>query len=338
MSNPYDYEIDPQGNTTANKVLAMVGEGCRVLELGTAAGVMTRELQRRGCRVTGIEYVPEMAEVAAQWCERIIVADLDSFDFAAHCQADDFDVVVAADVLEHLRDPAGVLRRLRAALSPRVALVISVPNVGYAGLLAELMQGRFRYREKGLLDGTHLRHFTRDSLEWMLLETGWLPQCWDANRLDMHHSEFGSSWFALDATERTRLAAAPDADVYQYLVRAVAAGEPGHLARLQAALSEAEEALRAEQAAHQETRDSLAALEAQREGELADLREHRKAFAEARGIIAQQSEQLQAQAAQLERLRVQLPLQAGELPPSAAGFKQSLARGLYRVALRLLRR
>ena len=103
MSNPYDYSIDPNGNDTANKVLRFVGNDQRVLELGTAAGVMTRELQRQGCRVTGVEIVPEMASVAEQWCERMIIANLDELDFTQAIGDEAFDCVVAADVLEHLR-------------------------------------------------------------------------------------------------------------------------------------------------------------------------------------------------------------------------------------------
>lgn len=292
MSNPYDYAIDPDGNDTANKVLRMVSDGSRVLELGTAAGVMTRELHRRGCKVTGVEFVPEMAEVAAQWCAAMHVADLDGFDFAAVADADGFDCILAADVLEHLRDPGAVLARLRASVGDQARLVVSVPNITHAGLVAALSQGSFRYREKGLLDRTHLRFFSRASLEWMLLEAGWIPLQWDAHRVDVTQSEFMADWMRLPAEQRSAFAAQPDADVYQFIVLAAPASDASFARRYADAETRLEAELQAEQRAH------LARIAAH-EKDLASLLEHQKAFAEAREIIAR----LQAQVAAFEAER-----------------------------------
>lgn len=285
MSNPYDYAIDPNGDTTANKVLRFVASNARVLELGTAAGVMSRELHRRGCRVTGVEYVPEMASQAEQWCERMIVADLDTLDFGAELAGERFDVVVAADVLEHLRAPQRVLAALLPLMSEAGRLVISVPNVAYAGLVAGLLSGNFRYREKGLLDRTHLRFFTRRSLEWMLLENGWVPLQWDAYHVPVHASEFATDWLRLHGERARPLETQPDADVYQFVVVAAPAGERATTARLQAEIASLEAELQGEKSRHFERIT-------QHERDLEALREHQKAFAEARDTIASLGERV----------------------------------------------
>jgi len=75
----------------------------------------------------------------------------------------EFDVVVCADVLEHLEDPAGVLARVRRWLSPGGALFVSLPNVANVAVRLSLLAGRFEYAEAGILDRTHLRFFTRRS-------------------------------------------------------------------------------------------------------------------------------------------------------------------------------
>lgn len=324
MSNPYDYAIDPAGDATANKVLRLVGNAAQVLELGTAAGVMTRELQRQGCTITGIEYDGIMAQVAAQWCQRMIVGDLETLELAERLAGARFDVVVAADVLEHLRNPAVVLQRLHAVCTPNAALVISVPNVGYAGLVGALARGAFQYREKGLLDRTHLRFFTRNTLEWMLLETGWIPEVWDAYRVSVERSEFLSDWLRLPPAERDALLARPDGDVYQFIVRARRAIEPGVVCRLQAERDDLQCRLQALQA-------QLAAAEQAHQRDLADLREHQQAFSEARELIAG----LQRRVAELEDGAW---FKSGAWLSSASGIRAPFARLLFKAARVLARR
>lgn len=312
MSNPYDYAIDPEGCDTANKVLRWVGEGRRVLELGTAAGVMTRELHRQDCRVTGIEFVAEMAAKAEPWCERMVVADLETVDFAPFFADGAFDTIVAADVLEHLRNPEAVLDKLRLQAGVQTELIVSVPNVAYAGLVAGLVRGEFRYREKGLLDQTHVRFFTRSSLEWMLLRSGWMALEWDAHRVPVERSEFFGDWVSLDPGSREAIAQKPDSDAYQFLVRARPASESAIAERLRREADVLEGRLQALQCDYD-------ARVARHEEDLAALKEHQKAFAEARVLL----ETLQ---------REKSP---SWLDPRDRRLLPALARQLYRLAVRL---
>jgi 2-polyprenyl-3-methyl-5-hydroxy-6-metoxy-1,4-benzoquinol methylase len=161
----YAYTVDIAGNDAPAKILRAVGHGKRVLEVGCASGVQSKILsERQGCRVTGIEINPFAAEEARRYCESVIVADLESLSFDSALGGEEFDVIIIADVLEHLREPASVLGHLKNRLLPEGRILASIPNVVYAGLILQMVSGRFDYRPYGLLDDTHLRFFTLKSI------------------------------------------------------------------------------------------------------------------------------------------------------------------------------
>src|SRR5207249_3528300 len=120
--------------------------------------------ERLGCTVTGIEVQSTAAEVARESADRVIVADAEELDYAQVFASERFDVILFADVLEHLRDPELVLRRVRRLLEPRGSIVASIPNVAHGSVRVALLGGEFRYTPNGLLDDTHLRFFTKDSV------------------------------------------------------------------------------------------------------------------------------------------------------------------------------
>ena len=138
----------------------MVGSDKRVLELGCATGSVTKVLAQHGC-VTAVEIDPEAAQLAKEWTDEIIVGDLDTIDLRAALGEAEFDVIVAADVLEHLKDPARCLLACVERLASGGEVVLSIPNVAHVDLRLALLRGEFQYRPLGLLDESHLRFFTR---------------------------------------------------------------------------------------------------------------------------------------------------------------------------------
>jgi O-antigen biosynthesis protein len=159
-------------------LLDMVGAAPqRVLELGCAGGMFGLKLKERfpGARVVGIEAGRAAAGVAAKRLDRVICARLEALDFAAEGLAEErFDTVIAADILEHLVNPWDLLVRVRSLLAPNAQLLASIPNVRNLGVVAELLvNGRWQYRDRGLLDITHLRFFTLAEIKRMLDETGY---------------------------------------------------------------------------------------------------------------------------------------------------------------------
>ena len=129
------------------------GDGRRVLDIGCAGGYLGEILAEHGFSVTGID-LPGTAHPPGI---HFVAADLDGgLPALEGC----FDYILCADVLEHLREPAGLLRECRERLAPGGALIASLPNSGHAYFRWHVLMGRFPKHDRGLFDRTHLRFCT----------------------------------------------------------------------------------------------------------------------------------------------------------------------------------
>jgi len=147
-------------------VALIIGHPSKVLEVGCSNGILLDYLKvNLGATYTvGIECDPELAGEALHKADRIIVSDLDYFD--ADVLADSkFDLIVAADVLEHTKDPAAVMRAILKCASDNAQVVISLPNIQHWTAIKNLFIGQWPQRERGLFDKTHLRFFTLQSIK-----------------------------------------------------------------------------------------------------------------------------------------------------------------------------
>ncbi|MFC5729777.1 MULTISPECIES: class I SAM-dependent methyltransferase [Nocardioides] len=169
----YDVAIDRANiNTSHVQVLELVGPGKRVLDVGCWRGELGRALMDQGCKVSGVEIDPDAAATAAKLFEKVAVVDLDRDSLGDHFEQGSFDVVVFADVLEHLLHPAEVLRSALPLLAPSGEVVISLPNVAHGSLRLAHLQGRWDLTDTGLLDRTHIRFFNREGFLDLLEESG----------------------------------------------------------------------------------------------------------------------------------------------------------------------
>lgn len=192
-------------------------ENERVLDLGCATGWQARHLAARGCTVVGVEVDRDAAARASAWCERVIVCDLDISDLPGLVGSDDFDVVAAGDVLEHLRDPVRVLSSLRGILRPTGRVVASIPNVAHGSVRLALLTGVFRYEEAGLLDRTHLRFFTLSSVEEMFAAAGYRVEQLERIEVPIDRGTPYDRTLLPPGIE-TAVAAMPDATTFGFLV------------------------------------------------------------------------------------------------------------------------
>lgn len=289
----YDYAFDPEGEEWAARLLRRVpSDGGSVLELGPGPGAMTRVLLARGHRVTVVENDPEALEVLKTLDVEVISGNLDGTDWLAALAGRRFDTVLACDVLEHLRKPEEVLQQLGEFVAPKGRLLISVPNIAYAGVLAAMRNGVFDYSDKGQLDRTHVRFFTKRSIEKVLLDSGWAPRVWEANRVPVECSEFAWHWSALSGDQRQALLAGwQDFDVYQWMV-VVTPSVDSPTWELTEARGTADR-----------LRDELQALTVVHQRERASLVEHQKAFAEAKEIIAKLQLEIRELRVDMDQLR-----------------------------------
>jgi SAM-dependent methyltransferase len=289
----YDYAFDPDGEEWAARLLRRVPQKTgAVLELGPGPGAMTRVLLARGHRVTVVENDPQALDVLRTLEVEIIAGNLDGAQWLDSLAGRKFDTVMACDVLEHLTRPEDVLRQLVDLVAPGGSLLISVPNIAYAGVLASMRCGIFDYADKGQLDKTHVHFFTRRSIEKMLLDCGWAPRMWEANRVPVEHSEFAGHWSALSGEQRTALMAGwQDFDVYQWMVVVTPSAD--------APIWELKEA----RGLADSLREDLQALTVLHQRERASLLEHQKAFAEAKELIAKLQAQILALSADQQSLQ-----------------------------------
>jgi 2-polyprenyl-3-methyl-5-hydroxy-6-metoxy-1,4-benzoquinol methylase len=149
------------------KLLSEKKHPLRILDVGTADGYLGAILKAQGHFVVGVEWDQALAAKASVHYDRFHVADIEEFEFPYRGE---FDVILFADVLEHLRDPTAVLRRSLPCLTSDGEVIISLPNIANFVIRMNLLFGRFEYGERGILDRTHLSFFTLAAVKRLVSE------------------------------------------------------------------------------------------------------------------------------------------------------------------------
>jgi len=217
-------ESDLDENNSSKKQLNLIGNNKRVIDFGCATGYFAQFLKQKGCYVVGVELNPEAAKIAEHHCDQVLVADLDFTPIPEILRDQKFEVAVFGDVLEHLRDPWRVLEEVRQILQPDGYVVASIPNIAHGAVRLSLLQGHFEYADLGLLDNTHLRFFTRKTVQELFERAGYTVDIIDRTIVPVFS---GSSYYVPDV-ERQSLTAelirqveqAEDADTLQFVLRA----------------------------------------------------------------------------------------------------------------------
>lgn len=140
----------------------------RVLSVGCGAGVTEGALiDRRGATVTGIEMDPAAAAEARGRGLEVLEGDVDAV--SAQLEGRRFDLLLYADVLEHLREPERVLAMHARHLEDGGLIVVSVPNFRHYWVFwALFVRGEAPLRDAGIFDRTHVQLTTsRRVRTWM---------------------------------------------------------------------------------------------------------------------------------------------------------------------------
>ncbi len=163
MSEPINHDLLARIPLTARAILDVgCGEG--------GLGVAYRRRNPRA-RLFGIDRDHARALAAAAVLDEVANVDLDRtpMPFPADTR---LDCIIYGDVLEHLADPARVLRAHLRWLAEDGCVLVCIPNVEHWSFAARLLDGSWRYEPSGLLDATHLRWFTTTSMRALLEEAG----------------------------------------------------------------------------------------------------------------------------------------------------------------------
>jgi 2-polyprenyl-3-methyl-5-hydroxy-6-metoxy-1,4-benzoquinol methylase len=158
-------------------------QGLRILEIGAGEGATLQAAKERGLAAytAGIDLVgPEVGSENPVGVDVFLAGDFEAMDLQVF--EDSFDVVICADVLEHLRDPWTSVRRLAKLMKPNGLLLSSIPNFrNHRVLRSILFQGDFRYADAGLLDRTHLRFFCRANARDLFEQAGLVVETIETN-------------------------------------------------------------------------------------------------------------------------------------------------------------
>ncbi len=148
----------------------------RVVEIGCSSGALAREYKNNNpdCFYIGVEIDEEYAGLAKRYCDEVYTGNIETIDNETWNKLAAADCFVFGDTLEHLQDPWKVLKRIRSCIPLTGSIVCCVPNAQHWSLQVRLNIGHFRYEESGLLDKTHLRWFTRQTLIELFFDTGFV--------------------------------------------------------------------------------------------------------------------------------------------------------------------
>jgi len=120
--------------------------------------------------VYGAELFPAAGDEARRWLDEVVVGNIEQVSLPFPEGA--VDCVICADVLEHTADPWAVVAKLKKLLKPDGCIVASIPNAGFHRNIRKMMKGQWTYGAEGLLDKTHLRFFTLETIEELFASNG----------------------------------------------------------------------------------------------------------------------------------------------------------------------
>ena len=137
-----------------------------VVDIGCHTGALGHAYRARNpnAMLLGVEADPATAAIAATRLDQVVCLDIETEELAFDLP-NGADCLIYGDVLEHLRDPFAVLRKHLALLRPGGTVLICVPNVEHWSFTSRLLHGNWYYEASGLLDRTHMRWFSRASME-----------------------------------------------------------------------------------------------------------------------------------------------------------------------------
>ena len=164
------YELKVGDDSSHARILSWLSEfpKSKILDLGCSDGELSARFGKLGHHVTGIDM--EALDGVEDSVDRFIAADLDAG--LPKETGTGYDIVIAADVLEHVRWPDKLLRDIALCLTPGGIVLASIPNFSHWYPRLRVAAGLFDYDRRGILDATHFRFFTRRSFDRLVEKTG----------------------------------------------------------------------------------------------------------------------------------------------------------------------
>jgi glycosyltransferase involved in cell wall biosynthesis len=214
-----EYQLKPSEDSSHGRISTLLKSKppSKILDLGCSSGLLAERLVEMGHHVTGVD-VMEIAGVTGR-TSSFVKADLN--DGIPPEVGTGFDVVLAADVLEHLVNPGNLMGQVRNVLSPDGTALFCVPNIAHWYPRLRSTLGMFDYDQRGILDSTHLRFFTRRSIRKLVERQGFTVRRIESVGLPLDALGMeGSKAHALRLVDRLLLDLWPTMFGYQFIVEA----------------------------------------------------------------------------------------------------------------------
>ncbi len=153
----------------------------KICEFGCGAGALARAIKNKLGTVhyTGVELMAEQIALASDTLDVSLIKDLNQIidwdqdpEMAEALVDAEFDHVIFGDVLEHLYDPARVLKQATACLRPGGTALICMPNVQHWSVMAQLILGHWPQTDSGIFDRTHIRWFALKDMIALMNSSG----------------------------------------------------------------------------------------------------------------------------------------------------------------------
>ena len=145
-----------------------------IIEIGSGSGVLAQAIKHRtpATQYIGVELDPEYTKLSSRYCDLVLTDNIEkpSEELIKHIQSS--SAIVFSDVLEHLYNPWQTLKFLRTEISKDSAIYASIPNIQHWSIIFGLISGNFNYTDSGLLDRTHIRFFTKNTIISMFHDCG----------------------------------------------------------------------------------------------------------------------------------------------------------------------
>lgn len=157
-----------------------------LIEVGCSSGALAREFKKLvpDADYRGVEIDADFAELARRHCNIVTVLNIESADEKFWSDNGDRNCWIFGDTLEHLQNPWRILKKINEVAPIDGVVVACIPNAQHWSLQVRLSIGDFRYENSGLMDRTHLRWFTRQTIVELFDQAGFsieagLPRIFD---------------------------------------------------------------------------------------------------------------------------------------------------------------
>lgn len=214
----YNEKINLNDRNSLSILLNRICPNSVILEFGPAAGRMTEFLSIvLNCNVYAVEIDVNAAKVAEKFTEKIVIDSIENYTWEKEFENLKFDYIIFADVLEHLYNPEEVLVRVRNFLKSDGSILISIPNIAHNAIILGLMKNEFNYSPLGLLDNTHIRFYTKQTFDEIILKNNYFIYYETAIYINPKNTEFKNNYDEIPREFNEYLSNLPWGEVYQYI-------------------------------------------------------------------------------------------------------------------------